>query len=718
MGTQMLASRSVATAELTRPASPGPGAPAGPGDRVDRPGRAASALCWALVIALLYAAFAHGAAQYPDETRFQIGLCAICVLALAGVLLGPLRLTAPSVAWWGVGALVLFAAWSGVTLAWSVAPDRTWVEVNRAIAYVLVLGLGIAVGASHPRAMARLAVGYLGVAVLVALYALGGKVAPGIHIGGLVHLNQTSGFSRLRAPLQYWNALALVCVLAMPIALWLAVDSGRSRRVRLAGLAALWVLALVVPLTYSRGGFVALGVTVAVLLVLGAWRLRALLWLGMAATATAPPLAIAFSRSHLTDNGVPLHDRISDGALMGGVAAASLVALLAAGWWAVRLEARVPASTVRSRRIGWALAACLALAGVAGIGVLAASSRGLTGSITHGWHSFTRVRQDLITDPGRLLSTNGNNRWVWWQEAGGAWSDKPLGGWGAGSFPVTHLLYRHNQLPVQQPHSMPMQFLAEDGIVGLGLAGGAAVLLLLAGLGLVRSLPAGSRDRALAAGMLAAVTAGAAHACIDWDWDIPGAMLPSFAMLGVLVGTAGRRRGPPRVRVPADAVLGRGLALAGGVLLLCVVAVSALLPGLADSKANKALVSTGNGSPRALRHALAQAELAARLDPLSDAPLLSASAIAERAGLLDRSRKELVDAVHREPSDTAAWTQLAQLDLARGDVAGLQKAAARALALDPQGVEARAVAERAAQAQAPPNASATATGTPLPVQVP
>jgi O-Antigen ligase len=712
MSIGMLASGAVATAELSRSAPRGSGASTGPGDRVDRPSRAASALCWALIAALLYAAFAHGVAQYPDETRLQVALCALAALALAALLLGPLRMRAPALAWGGVAALVAFAAWSGITLAWSVAPDNTWIEVNRALAYALVLVLAIALGASHPRAMERLAVGYVIVAALVALYALGGKVAPGIHIGGLMNLDQTAAFSRLRAPLQYWNALALVCVLAIPPALWLAVDSARERATRLAALAALWLFVVVIALTYSRGGFVALGVALVVLIAVGTWRLRALLWLALAAAAAAAPLAIAFSHKHLTDNGVPLHDRISDGALMGGIAAAALVVLLAAGWGAIELEARIGASERRSRWIGWTLAACLALTAIGGLGVLAASSRGFTGEISHGWHSFTRVRQDPITDPGRLLSTNGNNRWVWWKEAGGAWSAKPIGGWGAGSFPVTHLLYRHNQLPVQQPHSMPMQFLAEDGIVGALLACGGVALLLLAALGLVRSLPGGTRDRAVAAALLAAVTAGAAHACIDWDWDIPGATLPSFAMLGVLVGAAGRRMRAPIAAAP-PALLGRTLALGTGVLLLCVVAVSALLPGLADSKANDALVSTGNGSPRALRHALAQAELAARLDPLSDAPLLSASAIAERAGLLDRSRKELLDAIGREPSDTEAWAQLARLDLARGDIAGLQKAAARALALDPQGTEARQLAERAAQAQAPPNRSATATGTPL-----
>ena len=49
---------------------------------------------------------------------------------------------------------------------------------------------------------------------LVALYALGGKVAPGLHVGGLFDLDQTGVVARLRAPLEYWNALGLLCALA------------------------------------------------------------------------------------------------------------------------------------------------------------------------------------------------------------------------------------------------------------------------------------------------------------------------------------------------------------------------------------------------------------------------------------------------------------------------------------------------------------------------
>ena len=88
---------------------------------------------------------------------------------------------------------------------------------------------------------------------------------------------------------------------------------------------------------------------------------------------------------------------------------------------------------------------------VAGVLSVAISSRGIGGTVSHVWHSFTTTRSATNYDPGRRLSADSQNRWVWWKEAAGAFSDRPLGGWGAGSFPVTHLLYRRNTLSVSSP---------------------------------------------------------------------------------------------------------------------------------------------------------------------------------------------------------------------------------------------------------------------------
>ena len=131
---------------------------------------AALVLLGALVAACAYAAFAGGATGLPQETWLQ---AVAVVLALVAVALwagsGTVRPAADPLALAGLGLLVAFAAWSGASLLWSVAPDRTWQELNRLLAYALLLGVALAVGSTAPRAVERLAAGWLVVAVGVAV---------------------------------------------------------------------------------------------------------------------------------------------------------------------------------------------------------------------------------------------------------------------------------------------------------------------------------------------------------------------------------------------------------------------------------------------------------------------------------------------------------------------------------------------------------------------
>src|SRR5439155_8704184 len=137
-----------------------------------------------------------------------------------------------------------------LTMLWSVAPDDSWLEANRSLAYALAVLLALGAGASA-RAIERIALGWLLIATAVAVYALAGKVAPGA-------VAPDEPIARLRAPLQYWNALALVCAMGLPVALRVATDTARSPRPRLVALAATYALALAMGLTYSRRGLVAL----------------------------------------------------------------------------------------------------------------------------------------------------------------------------------------------------------------------------------------------------------------------------------------------------------------------------------------------------------------------------------------------------------------------------------------------------------------------------
>ena len=265
-----------------------------------------------------------------------------------------------------------------------------------------------------------------------------------------------------------------------------------------------------------------------------------------------------------------------------------------------------------------------------------------------------------------------------------AFGDRPVGGWGAGSFGVVHLLYRRDTLTVQQPHSVPLQFLVETGIVGALLAIGGFALLLASAGGLPRRLPK-SPERLLASALLAGAVAYAVHSLYDWDWDIPAVTLPALLFLGVLVGARRREAGPaPAVRRSASATA-RTLALAALTLWLCAFALSAALPSLAASKAAAALVKASSTSPAALQSAHSSAALASELDPLSDAGVRVEATVALHRGQLARSRAYLMQAIGREPTDVQAWAALGQVDALIGDRPGMERVARRLVALDPRG---------------------------------
>ena len=644
---------------VTQPAAAPAGAAPAAGPRRRNPlaparTRAGDVLAGVLLALCLYAAFADGAVALVDEARLQAGI-ALAALGGAAVWLsgGGLQPRASRAGWLAVGLLAGFAAWSGLSLIWSVTPDLTWTETNRAVAYSLVLVLAFALGA-HAE---RIATGLLVIAVVVALYALGGKVLPSL-------FDHAGVVARLREPLGYWNALALLCVLAIPIAARL-----RTRP----ALAALWLLLVVAGLTYSRGALLALAVALAVLVALEGT--RPLVPVALAALAAAPGLAYAFTSDALTDNGVRVAERASAGRVLGLILLLSLAALIAAGRLA--RDWRPP---------GRALAIALGIAALAFVA---------TGGLGRAVDSFTATREaPSVSDPGRLLSTNSGNRWVWWKEAAGAWSDRPLLGHGAGSFPVVHLQYRKDLLPVRQPHDVPLEFAAETGAVGALLGVGAIAALLVAAAAGARRQPA----------LLAAGAAWAAHTLVDWDWDIPAVTMPALLALGVL---AARPAAYPRARP-------RPAALALVAAATCLYLVSVALPAWSRDKSDDALAAAReNASPAQLQQAAADAELAARLDPLSARPLFAAAAIAQRRERVLEQRRLLLRAVDREPSSVHAWIRLSEVAVRLGDREGAVRAARAAQRLDPGSANVDRAVQDAYVFEAPPTDSPTATGTPF-----
>jgi hypothetical protein len=686
--------------------------------------RAPLVLGLALLLALAYAMFASGAIALPEESRLQVGVAAISFAALAALLFGRgLRFAPAPLAAGGIGLLAGFAAWCGLSIAWSIAPDETWIELNRAIAYTLVAGLGLALGSSLPRAAERVALGYLALATVVALYALGGKLVPWLEIPGLLDLDHTDRFSRLRAPLQYWNALGLVCVLALPIAVRAASEPALRTRVRLLGLAAFVPLATTLALTYSRGGLLVLAAALVLLVVIGPDRLRLGACIAAGALGAVAPIAVAVLRDDLTTDALPVSERVDGGlllllALAIGVAVAVVLGrLIVAAGDGPRLSRT---ATIRARRGALALAVAVPLAVV---GALALSERGIGGTISHQLDDFAEPKFDRQNDPARVLGTNSGNRYVWWEEAVGAFSDRPVEGFGAGSFPLVHRLYRDNAIEVRQPHNVPLEFLSETGLIGAGLALGGLALLAIAGTRTMRGRPPGPQ-RSFAAALLVGAAAWSLHTLVDWDWDIPGVTLPALVFLGVLAarpapdgpaptdgGGAPTARGEAAAATAPPRAGTHGAALVlGGVVAVAVIALAAL-PAVARDLTDNALSRAAGGTPADLRAAGEQAALAKRLNPYAVDALFAQASIAERGNQGDVAGRLLVEAVERQPDNPATWVRLARFQNLVDDAAGALRSLTTAVSLDPANFSAAVAAQFIAYDE---RRSGSATGTPLP----
>jgi O-antigen ligase len=671
----------------------------------------------ALAGIVAWALFSDGATSLENEAGLQIALCAAALVTLAGLLFSPrVRLRAPAIALVGLGLLALFAVWSGWSIAWSIAPDLSWVQLNRWAAYTLVAALALVLGSSLRRAPQLTALAFLVVATAVAAYALGGKVIPWFSIPGLIDLDHTANFSRLREPLGYWNALGLVCVLAGPIAVRTAADPDASRRWRTFSLVSLVVLLVTLGLTYSRGGILSLLVALAVLVAIGPDRLRLTAYAVLGMAAAVPAYVVAVVRDDLTTDGVVQAERADDGLILLVALLVAIALVVWAGRWLRDRDAHleqaklVPPSVRPRNALAAAGAALLVL-----IGGLAVSERGVTGTIEDRWDDFTTVKSDDQSDPSRVLRSNSGNRWVWWKEAAGAFSDEPVKGWGAGSFPLVHRRYRENDLPVRQAHSVPLQLLAETGLVGAALA--------LAGLGLLgwaaaaRLRYADGRERRYVAALACASLAWGVHMWFDWDSDIPGVTLPLLIFLGVLAarppGTADAVDAvPPQddVRAPAGP---RGAGLLAGALILAALATSAYLPWLADDKAAEATLLGAVSEEDALEEAAKRADEAMQLNPLSIDPVAAAIAIALKRGRLQEVAELVEETANRQPQNPDVWLRAYAVQQSIDDAPARIASLRRLLELDPHedrlslhGVAA-GVAER----------SASATGTPLVVEV-
>jgi O-antigen ligase len=511
------------------------------GTRAISPGIAGIALT-VIVIALCW-----DSGGYFAESYLNAGAAAFAVTAVLLVLAPPRHRTSRS-ALLALGALAGLAAWTGLSALWSEASDAALVAMQRDLAYLGIFSLAlVAVGSG--RYARHVMWGVLAVIAIVVGASLFSRIYPGLVSSP--GIDETVNF-RLGYPLTYWNALGCLAAIGAVLGLGLAADPRTAWPLRAACAGFSVVAVTTMYLSLSRGAWLALGVGVIVVVVLGAHRGSLLLSLAIIGVGSALAVARASGYDALVTDPHLGAGQASDGRAFGlqlwGLVLLVVVAqgVIAAGRASPRLMDTVD-------RVGPRLVAVLgtiAAVVIAGAYVVkAADAEGVTARslndaqdwVSRQWHDFMRPTTPGLRGTQRLTTAHGSRSDLY-RVAIDGFEGNPIAGDGAGSFTVRFTRDRRIKESAVNAHSLELETLGEEGIIGLGL------LLAFLGAGVRAAVRQRRHTGSLTRSQVAAVGgAGAvwlAHSAVDWDWQVTGLTAIVLVLIATLFpyGRRSRRR--------------------------------------------------------------------------------------------------------------------------------------------------------------------------------
>ena len=253
-------------------------------DRLRRLGPAAAG--WAVPFAvILVLGLKNGG--YDIAIRSEVGI-AVWWILLVGVAAGLIALNKIGrTGWILIGLLAAFAVWTGLGIGWSESAERSVIELARVLTLLGILGLALAV---QGRDGLRRTVAATGAAIaVIGLIALLSRLHPSWFDDARPDPHSLAvEKSRLNYPLNYWNALAALMALGIPLMLTMALR-GRSPIGQALAAAAVPMMALTAFYTFSRGGAIEIGVALAAFILLYPRRLTALPILLVTGTAQRDP---------------------------------------------------------------------------------------------------------------------------------------------------------------------------------------------------------------------------------------------------------------------------------------------------------------------------------------------------------------------------------------------------------------------------------------------
>jgi O-Antigen ligase len=458
---------------------------------------------------------------YFDGPRAWAGLIAWALVAVA--LLATPWPIANRRGWLAIGGLGALAAWTLLSTTWAPIAGSAYHAGQIVFLYTGVLLAAAALFRSET-AQRMVEPALAAGALIVIGYGISERLLP-----GLLHFSQSiSAQGRLEQPLTYWNAMGELAALGFVLAARLAGSTHRPAAVRLAAAAASAPLGMGLYLSFSRGALFACAAGLVLLVVLVPQReqLRALI-----VTVVAGALAAAAAAPFHSVTGLAgaQSTRERQGAITLALLALIIVAVVLVQWRPANSRS---ATQVRLPRAAPWVALGLIVVGLGLAIVVGAKEHAVSPS---------------GTGANRLITLQ-SNRYAYWSVALQAFGREPLRGIGAGGWAVDWLRYRHINDFAQDAHSLPLQTLAELGIVGLAL-----LSMFLAGIGLA-ARAAYRAAPTLAAGPIAAFIVWLAHSPLDWDWQMPAVTLLAVGLGGALLALGTPQREPSEVEKPHQAI--------------------------------------------------------------------------------------------------------------------------------------------------------------------